>query len=435
MTVLWRALPTGGTLLAAFLILIAHLAAQTNQPLKTVHMFSGGANDGAGPAGGVALGPGAVLYGVTTYGGTGPCTDSTFGPGCGTVYSLTPPASTGGDWSEAVLYSFPSQARAETGLAVGEDGALYGTTDLGGTSDQGSVFALIPPESPGGAWTETTLCSFAESGGVGNGPSVAVGNGGVLYGTTSVGGTSNQGMVFSLTPPSSPGEPWTETVLHNFTGFPHDGARPRGVVIGAGGVLYGTTRGGGEFTKGAVFLLIPPATPGGPWSERTIYSFGAATDDGGVPLAGLAIGPGEVLYGTTEQGGTFSEGTVFSLTPPADPGGPWSEAVLYSFTGAGNDGLGPTAPVVIGRGGVLYGTTAESAAPEDPGTVYSLTPPAVSGGPWTETVLYSFPTGPSGAPDGRNPTGGLAIGPNDALFGATEQGGSGYRGTVFLLRP
>ncbi|MGA2574640.1 MAG: choice-of-anchor tandem repeat GloVer-containing protein [Bryobacteraceae bacterium] len=165
-----------------------------------------------------------------------------------------------------------------------------------------------------------------------------------------------------------------------------------------------------------------------------IHSFGAA-GDGSVPLAGLAIGPGEVLYGTTQQGGTSSAGTVFSLAPPADPGGPWSEAVPYSFTGAGNDGFGPTAPVVIGGGGLLYGTTSQSGGTEDPGIVFSVTPPAAQGDSWIEAVLYSFPAGTGGAPEGRNPAGVLTIGPNYALFGATEQGGSAYRGTVFLLRP
>jgi uncharacterized repeat protein (TIGR03803 family) len=160
---------------------------------------------------------------MTSYGGTGPCTDPTFGPCCGTVYSLTPPSSAGGDCSEAVLYSFPSQAEAQTGLAVGEHGVLYGTTDLGGTSNQGTVFSLTPAAVPGGEWTETTLYSFADSAAVGASPSgLTIGHGNVLYRATVIGGTSNQGVVFSLAPPSFPGEQWTETVLHDFTGFPRD---------------------------------------------------------------------------------------------------------------------------------------------------------------------------------------------------------------------
>src|ERR1700733_10990555 len=72
----------------------------------------------------------------------------------------------------------------------------------------------------------------------------------------------------------------------------------------------------------------------------------------------VIIGHGGVLYGTTEGGGTSNNGTVFSLTPPGPPGGVWTETVLYSFAGSPNDGANPEAGVVIGGGGVLYGTTA-----------------------------------------------------------------------------
>ena len=75
--------------------------------------------------------------------------------------SLTPPRSAGGSWTEAVLYNFPSPAQPQAGLAVGEDGVLYGTTLLGGSSNFGTVFSLTPPSSPAGEWTETVLYSFS----------------------------------------------------------------------------------------------------------------------------------------------------------------------------------------------------------------------------------------------------------------------------------
>lgn len=89
---------------------------------------------------------------------------------------------------------------------------------------------------------------------------LAVGNGGVLYGATASGGhngvfdTSNGGgVVFSLTPPATTGGNWTETVLYSFlgtvnpdSGGPDDGTHPLGVAIGSGDVLYGTTSDGGN---------------------------------------------------------------------------------------------------------------------------------------------------------------------------------------------
>jgi hypothetical protein len=110
-----------------------------------------------------------------------------------------------------------------------------------------------------------------------------------------------------------------------------------------------------------------------------LYSFAGPPSDGMVPYAGVAIGTGGVLYGTTINGGTgnctgFGQqgcGTVFSLTPPASPGGVWTGAVLYSFTG-GSDGYEPLAGVAIGYGGALYGTTCCGGTVF--GTVFKLKP-------------------------------------------------------------
>ena len=104
--------------------------------------------------------------------------------------------------------------------------------------------------------------------------------------------------------------------------------------------------------------------------------------DGKYPwTAGVAIGSGPsghpVLYGTTNYGGTTSCylgcGTVFSLTPPASPGGSWTEAVLYSFQGTPGDGANPYAGLRSGSGGVLYGTTQFGGTTSN-GTVFKLTP-------------------------------------------------------------
>lgn len=429
MTIRRYVLPAG-KLIPAFLIVTTYAAAQTN--LETLHAFRGAPNDGAKAYGGLAVGPGLVLYGVTPFGGSGPCASPPSVPGCGTMFSLTPPRSAGGSWTEAVLYNFPSPAQPQAGLAVGEDGVLYGTTLLGGSSNFGTVFSLTPPSSPAGEWTETVLYSFSFAGGPYdpsiNPSGIAIGKGGVLYGTTLRGGTNDSaGMAFSLAPPSSPGGEWTETVLYNFS-FNHLGGGPSGVAIGKDGVLYGTA-GGGHFPDGMAFALIPSATPGGEWTERAIHDFGG-NGDGVDPFGGVAIGDGGVLYGTTQSGGTFSDGTVFSLTPPAASGDPWTEAVIYSFTGTGGDGYGPTAPVVIGPGGVLYGTTPGGGTGNN-GTVFSLTPPASPGSPWTETVLYGF----AGGANGGDPVGNLTIGPG-VLFGVTYNGGTAASlGTIFLLGP
>jgi len=266
---------------------------------------------------------------------------------------------------------------------------------------------------------------------------VAIGSGGVLYGTTPAGGASKLGTVFSLTPPAALGGAWTETVLHTFTGG-SDGAHPfAGVVIGKGGVLYGTTNSGGTAGHGTVFSLTPPAAPGGAWTEAVLHSFTGGS--GAYPNGGVVIGGGGILYGTTYYGGTSGLGTVFSLRPPASPGGAWTKRVLHNFIGAAGDGAHPTTSVAVGYGGVLYGTTSgggsgsscTSGGIPGCGTVFSVAPPASPGGAWTEAVLYSF----TGGGDGSDPQAGMVISKGGVLYGTTARGGVSNDGTVFAVIP
>ena len=441
--------------------------------LSVLYRFRGG-SDGAYPAAGVTIGSGGLLYGTTEFGGTGPCTAYGQPPGCGVVFSLDPPASPGGAWTETTLHSFyipnatcPLQpfevctgnldgAYPVTGLAIG-GGVLYGTTSGGGTLNSGTAFSLTPPTVPGGGWTETVLYNFAshaEAAPTSAGPSaLAIGSGPggspVLYGTTSAGSLSSQcgflcGTVFSLTPPAGApagGGVWPEAVLHYFDHLdgqrlPGDGSHPvAGVAIGQGGVLFGTTCDGGTNGYGTVFSLRPPESPGGAWNETIIHNF-TGSGDGSGPCGGLVFGKDGLLYGATEYGGIAGAGTVFSITPPSARGGAWTETVLYNFAG-GSDGQAPSAGVVIGQHGVLYGTTSQGGIRKSScvfgsgcGTLFSLTPPASAGGAWTKATLYRF----TGGSDGWGPDGGVFITKGGLLLGATEFGGScQFCGTVFAL--
>jgi len=405
-----------------------------------LYSFPAPSTYGAGDVGpsALAIGSGGVLYGATKYGGTaGAVPLCNFPPGgCGTVFSLTPPASPGGAWTAATLYSFTggNDGAYPTGVQIGTGGVLYGVASNGGSS--GVVFALTPQSTSGGAWTESVLYAGGST------ADLAIGAGGVLYAVVESSPISGSFTVVSVAPPTMPGGAWTANTLYSFTA-----SAGSTLAVGLSGVLFGTTANGGGVSAGTVYSVTPPAGSGGQWTGTTIYTFtgGPAPND---TVSGLAIGSSGVLYGVTSGGGTGSCpggcGTIFSLTPPASPGGDWTGRVLYMFSGGG-DGANPMAGLVVGAGGVLYGTTAAGGI--GGGTVFSLTPPASLSGAWMESVLHSFsaPITPCsqypcpGGPDGNLPTTSVAIGSGGVLYGTTNSGGTGYCdsgcGTAFQLTP
>jgi len=334
---------------------------------RVLYSFKG-APDGASPEANLIFDGAGALYGTTLIGGTGSCNGGGFQNSCGTVFKLTPQP--GGNWTETVLYSFSGGDDGGwpmAGLVLDSFGNLYGTTSSYGTTNCGqgnqvgcgTLFELSPRSE--GRWTETTLHDFTgqpNDGGFPEGGLVLDGSGN-LYGTTTIGGSSDQGSVFELSPGSN-GQ-WTEALLYNFTGD-SAGAYPLGnLIFDRFGNLYGVALIGGAGQCygrgcGAVFELSPGQ--GGSWTVITIYDFTGYPNDGYYPVGGLTVDQAGNLYGATQYGGTFSEacglgcGTVFELTPAGR--GSWNENVLYRFNS--NDGSNPTG-VIRDPTGNLYGAT------------------------------------------------------------------------------
>jgi uncharacterized repeat protein (TIGR03803 family) len=326
-----------------------------------LYSFQGG-KDGANP--GAALTQTKIgIYGTTVAGGRA---------GAGTVFELLPPASKGAPWTETPVYTFqgqPDGSNPQGGL-VYLNGALYGTTFSGGASGAGTVFQLTPPTVSGGAWTEAVIYSF-KGGADGSGPESAVTGelNGSLFGTTCCG---SEGIVYELQPPSTAGGTWTKFTLYSFATY-STGAFPYGtLVLDKTGLLYGTTSAGGSYGAGIIFYLKPPTTKGDPYILTTIHSFTGGAD-GGNPYGAVVQTSSGVLYTAVTSGGAYGSGAVVQFSPPTVSGGTWTETVLYSFTGL-SDGSEPFAGMTFSNeSGTLYGTTVFGGA-TGYGTVYELAP-------------------------------------------------------------
>jgi uncharacterized repeat protein (TIGR03803 family) len=207
----------------------------------------------------------------------------------------------------------------------------------------------------------------------------------------------------------------TFTTLQSFDST-NGGSPEAGLVEGLNGSLYGTTQQGGANSAGTVFEITPAG------ALTTLYNFCSigVCADGDDPVAGLVVAANGDLYGTTPGGGTKGDGTVFKITPSG------TLTTLYSFCSASacTDGSHPITGLVLATNGDLYGTTEDEGA-KGGGTVFKIT----TGG--TFTTLYTL-CSLSNCADGEEAWG-LVQGTNGNFYGTTEGGGANNVGTVFEL--
>jgi uncharacterized repeat protein (TIGR03803 family) len=305
---------------------------------------------------------------------------------------------------------------------------LYGTTYQGGASNYGEVFELA---NSGGTWSETVLYSFIgpnnNDGAYPFGGMILDSSGKNLFGTTYQGGASSQGTVFQL---SNTGGTWKETVLHTFDDISgSDGYYPYGALVSdAAGNLYGTTQAGGKFGGGTVFTL---KLSGGKYKYKMIHSFATSSSAAYYPYSGLVVGKNGYLYGTTYYGGVvWNAGAVYQMRQVS---GVWIFSIIYNFLG---DSLGQytESGLAVDGSGNMYGTTYQGGS-FNLGGVYKLTPG--TGNKWTQKMIYSFKG--YAKKDGAYPYfAGVTLDANGNIYGSTYQGGSSAAnnlnyGTVYKL--
>ncbi|HEV3091553.1 MAG TPA: choice-of-anchor tandem repeat GloVer-containing protein [Candidatus Cybelea sp.] len=307
---------------------------------KVLYSFNSG-TDGDAPYGGLAFWNHA-FYGTTSKGGVY--------SGHGTVFELKE------DGIERVVWSFPGSSDPRGDVRLDSD-TLYGTTEMGGEANAGTVFAVQLKLDLGG-----TLYSFKGVPNDGTAPTAGLTMlASDFYGTTPKGGSGpcqkvvgkkkdvyGCGTVFKMTPSGR------EELLYSFKGI-RDGALPSGDLAVLDGKLYGVTRNSGANGYGTVFEMQTDGT------ERIIHSF--AINEGAYPQAGLTAFNG-LLYGTTTTYGPNHHGSVFEISPSG------TFRVLHGFDGKdGFDSESALTPL----NGALYGTT-RTAGTNDRGTVYEVTP-------------------------------------------------------------
>ncbi len=214
----------------------------------TLHSFdpSQPGGDGARPSAGLVFDTAGNLYGTTLYGGTtnGNCIS------CGTVFRLRPPESPGAAWTEEIVHSFQGapDGQGPEGDLIIVRGDLVGTTVNGGETNAGAVFEVT--QSSQGV-TEAVLYSF-QGGSDGEDPVAGLLVDGAvnLYGTTISGGNCTDphgcGTVFQLMPPQSPKGTWTKNTLYTFQGGSDGAYAPGGLLLGQGWLVGLTTQGGGS---------------------------------------------------------------------------------------------------------------------------------------------------------------------------------------------
>ncbi|MCB1235836.1 MAG: hypothetical protein KDM91_12275 [Verrucomicrobiae bacterium] len=301
-------------------------------------------------------------------------------------------------------------------LILSSDGMVYGTTSEGGADGDGTVFRALPD---GSGFETVAAFSRSTTGAVPVCQLVEWFDAGLnryLYGVTREGGAHGHGTVFRIAPDFS-----IETLVH-FTGMtgPNRGAHPEGeLILSADGNFHGTTSTGGAHDEGTIFRL----TPAGVLTTLFDFDSGAASDAGKYPRAALKEGTAAgVFFGTTAGGGADGEGTVFKYSPTG------GMTTLVEFTGNGSTNIGsaPVAPLIRASDGNYYGTT-KYGGTYDAGTVFQMTP----AGSLTTLAAFVYPI--PNEHRGMWPSAALVEGTDGLLYGTTERGGFDDSGVVFQV--
>jgi uncharacterized repeat protein (TIGR03803 family) len=355
--------------------------------LKTLHHFTDRQwpyytnSDGAFPAAGLIL-SGNTLYGTArdggSYNGGTIFSVHTDGTGFATLHNFATTSNTSNTNSNG---AFPVAA-----LILSDD-TLYGTSENGSSSnDVGTLFAL-KTDGTGFTVLHEFIATNRDSSGVYTNADGAFPYAGLvlasntLYGTAPFGGGFGNGTIFSVHTDGT-----AFTTLHTFTKISlpsytnSDGARPAAELVISDNTLYGTAPFGGSFGNGTVFSVHTDGS-----GFRALHNFTTTSSpsytnsDGANPQSELIIS-GNTMFGSAQQGGRSGYGSVFAMNIDGT-----HFITLHDFTApsiglpaTNSDGFYPSSGLVL-SGSVLYGTATYGGSPsgngDANGTIFSISLP------------------------------------------------------------